>query len=564
MIAVDDSGNVHVVWTNGLTSDYYGPRHVYYNRWGPQFTRFAYDSGLQVDTFRRGGYVNLTLDREGYPLAAFHGVMTDSSGTAFHVALCRIGCDDITLLPNPRNGWLVWPKVVVDVNNHVHVLANRDDSFLGFNYEFYYAQGAPAPDSSFCEYTWQPVNGGSVLQSIDTLGVASYVIAASRTSPRVAMGWLRAYYRDPAADYQTEWKDVELSLSGDGGETWGPRLNITQFTPGDTACLAATHDTLHCNRDTLWAHADLSLLFDRTNGLHAAFTTTGYWTWASGHSQGRYSASEGLIWHWSEATGQFSLVADGWIAAAPNLPGAWQRMVCRPSLAVDPSNGYLYCSYARYDTAQVSEGGYFNSDVWISVSTDNGIAWSTGTNVTRTRPALIPTPSGECLSEREPTVAETVSDGALHLSYVLDRDAGAVSYSEGVATLNDFIYQRVPVDSIATTPLMPRYPLHWDSSGFLAAQKGSFIPHPSAFSLSAFPNPFNSTATLRFELPAASVVTVEVFDVLGRSVYRQNLGRMIAGEHRQRFDGSDLSSGVYFAALWTESATRVQKMMLLK
>ncbi|HEY3294144.1 MAG TPA: hypothetical protein VGL38_01765, partial [bacterium] len=58
-----------------------------------------------------------------------------------------------------------------------------------------------------------------------------------------------------------------------------------------------------------------------------------------------------------------------------------------------------------------------------------------------------------------------------------------------------------------------------------------FIPPPSSFILSCFPNPFNPTTTLSFTLPASSEVKLEVFDVLGRSVYQQNLGRLTAGEH---------------------------------
>ncbi|HEY3296140.1 MAG TPA: hypothetical protein VGL38_11945, partial [bacterium] len=54
---------------------------------------------------------------------------------------------------------------------------------------------------------------------------------------------------------------------------------------------------------------------------------------------------------------------------------------------------------------------------------------------------------------------------------------------------------------------------------------------PQSFSLSCFPNPFNPTTTLSFTLPASSEVKLEVFDVLGRSVYQQNLGRLTAGEH---------------------------------
>ncbi|HEY3296241.1 MAG TPA: T9SS type A sorting domain-containing protein [bacterium] len=92
----------------------------------------------------------------------------------------------------------------------------------------------------------------------------------------------------------------------------------------------------------------------------------------------------------------------------------------------------------------------------------------------------------------------------------------------------------------------------------------SFILPPSSFSLSCFPNPFNPTTTLSFTLPASSEVTLEVFDVLGRSVYQQNLGRMTAGEHQHRFDATTLSSGIYFAKLQSGESSQIRKLVLLR
>jgi hypothetical protein len=87
---------------------------------------------------------------------------------------------------------------------------------------------------------------------------------------------------------------------------------------------------------------------------------------------------------------------------------------------------------------------------------------------------------------------------------------------------------------------------------------------PQEFSLSAFPNPFNPTTALTFTLPSSSPVTLKVFDVLGRSVYQKDLGRMNAGEHRQMFDASAFSSGVYFARINTPKDSHIQKLLLLR
>ena len=88
-------------------------------------------------------------------------------------------------------------------------------------------------------------------------------------------------------------------------------------------------------------------------------------------------------------------------------------MVERPSLALDPSNGYLYCAYLRYDTSQVAEWVLQCRRVDIRFHGQRQ-SWSVGTNVTRTRPATIPAPARTESFQREPTLAERVTDGYLH------------------------------------------------------------------------------------------------------------------------------------------------------
>lgn len=61
-----------------------------------------------------------------------------------------------------------------------------------------------------------------------------------------------------------------------------------------------------------------------------------------------------------------------------------------------------------------------------------------------------------------------------------------------------------------------------------------------------YPNPFNSSTNLRFQLSYPSMVTIKVYDVLGREVSTILNEMKHPGEHRLRFDASDLPSGIYF------------------
>ena len=79
-----------------------------------------------------------------------------------------------------------------------------------------------------------------------------------------------------------------------------------------------------------------------------------------------------------------------------------------------------------------------------------------------------------------------------------------------------------------------------------------------------FPNPFNATTTIKFELPKSSQVTLSVHDILGREVSMLINQRMDAGFHEVKFDGSNLASGVYFYRLQSDSFVETKKLLLMK
>lgn len=90
---------------------------------------------------------------------------------------------------------------------------------------------------------------------------------------------------------------------------------------------------------------------------------------------------------------------------------------------------------------------------------------------------------------------------------------------------------------------------------------------PATFYLEQnFPNPFNPTTTLRFGLPDAEQVTLEVFDVSGRKVVtvESSKSSLQPGVHSLIFDGSNLSAGIYIARLTAGEHTASQKMVLVK
>jgi hypothetical protein len=80
-----------------------------------------------------------------------------------------------------------------------------------------------------------------------------------------------------------------------------------------------------------------------------------------------------------------------------------------------------------------------------------------------------------------------------------------------------------------------------------------------------YPNPFNPTTRLVFEVASAQPVRLAVYDVLGREVaVLVEASVYPVGRHEVVFDGGDLPSGVYFSRLEAGSFTQVRPMMLVK
>ncbi len=104
------------------------------------------------------------------------------------------------------------------------------------------------------------------------------------------------------------------------------------------------------------------------------------------------------------------------------------------------------------------------------------------------------------------------------------------------------------------------------------AERGESGNLPKAFVLYGnYPNPFNPSTTIRYGMPTTGVVTLKVYDVLGRSVAIMPLGLQEAGNHETHFNASRLNSGLYLyrlemtsTASKKHSGTMYGRMMIIK
>ena len=153
-------------------------------------------------------------------------------------------------------------------------------------------------------------------------------------------------------------------------------------------------------------------------------------------------------------------------------------------------------------------------------------------------------------------------EGSLNLSliymedYIYDENnllSSILEYGENYV----FFFKKLMDENIPTG----RSLLTWEGVPTSAEPLSS----PLSFRLdAAYPNPFNPSTVIPFQLTTASNVTIQVYDMLGRNVSTLVNEYKPAGEHTVRFDGSGLSSGVYMIRMVAPGLQQTRSVTLLK
>ena len=95
-------------------------------------------------------------------------------------------------------------------------------------------------------------------------------------------------------------------------------------------------------------------------------------------------------------------------------------------------------------------------------------------------------------------------------------------------------------------------------------QGGTNNSIPTTISLNNFPNPFNPTTNISYQLIENSRVSIKVYDILGRQVATLVDGNKTAGQYITVFDGSRYASGVYFVRMMVQGSSAQQIVKTLK
>jgi len=79
-----------------------------------------------------------------------------------------------------------------------------------------------------------------------------------------------------------------------------------------------------------------------------------------------------------------------------------------------------------------------------------------------------------------------------------------------------------------------------------------------------YPNPFNPSTTISFELQTPANVEFRVVDVMGRELTRINYGQKAAGNYQYQLNADNWASGVYFYTLRVNDQLQSRSMLLVK
>jgi predicted GH43/DUF377 family glycosyl hydrolase len=205
----------------------------------------------------------------------------------------------------------------------------------------------------------------------------------------------------------------------------------------------------------------------------------------------------------------------------PGASGQWDdKSVYQPNV-LRIGNAY-YMWYVGATTSGTSEA--------IGVATSsNGINWTKYAQ----NPVLVPS-SGAWDTEWTDVGSVVQSGNTLHMWYdAMDANLARIGHATSPLT----------IDGIA--------------------EGGPELPQTFRLEQN-YPNPFNPSTTIRYGLPQKSAVQLTVFNTLGQQVALLQNGEQEAGYHQVQFDGSGLSSGVYFYRLRAGDFMETKRLLLLR
>jgi hypothetical protein len=435
---------------------------------------------------------------------------------------------------------------VASIGDTVHVVWY--DNRSGGNYEIYYKRS---------------IDGG-ISWGTDTR-LTNNVYFSSDPSVAVSGSVVHVVWDD-----QRDGNDeIYYKHSTDGGTTWGADTRITfDSSLSRNPCVSASGLFVH----VVWNdYNTLDIFYKRSTDGGLSWGTATRFTNDSAPSWYPCVSVSGSIVHvaWQDGRSGYANIyykrsTDGginWGADTALTNNDTTIYLSTPSLSISGSFVHVVWTNTR-------DGGINHKS-----STNGGISWGLDTRVTN-NPAISYTPSVSVSGSIVHVVWSVNRDGNFEIYYNRSTDGG-VNWGTDTRLTNNSAVSSKPFVSVSGTAVHcvwmdnrdGNYEIYYkrDPTGNPIGIANINSEIPASYSLSQnFPNPFNPTTNIRYDLPKNGFVKLVVFDMLGREIETLVNEQQSAGTYEANWNASQFPSGVYFYKLITDNFTETKKMLMVK
>lgn len=362
-----------------------------------------------------------------------------------------------------------------------------------------------------------------------------------------------------------------LFVSGDEGATWARTglldANITLLQSSGSAIYAATSDSgvfMSTDYGATWLHGGTSLGYLNALAVSGSDIYGGVWDYAlTNNRSGIYRSTDSTSTWTKTDNGVTNLQLDA-LAASDSLvaAGCWgggDGLFVSTNYGADwspattnlPNDTIQALTILSLPSSKIVLASVWDEGVYRS--SDYGQTWHQANNgITDNRILSFAASDTGVLARGDSTLFISTDDGVTWtlinggLTGMTLAAAAMTEHHAVLATTDKGIYERslagiTEVNRSILSPVAERYKLRQN-----------------------YPNPFNPQTTITYDVRRQSRVKMIVYDVLGRKVATLVDGVRAPGEYSVNFDGSRLSSGVYFCRMDAGRFTATMKLMLLK
>ena len=407
----------------------------------------------------------------------------------------------------------IWPNVAVDKQDIIYVTACQQLAGIGW--------WTVSKNLGKTWSAWSDTLAGTYLGPLAWSGGGREVLVSRDNNVAVLTGsdnlQLLLYYE-----------------TVDDGKTW-KKDTVFEFLPGDSITPA---------NDSVAPYIWYSGVYDNDNVLHVAYTAIDT-TPGGGGGGPNGSGWRCQIRYWNNSTRTSSVVTSGWWAINPG-PGSNHATVAEAQIAIDRSNGFLYCTWTQADANNdISELSMMNNlELYVALSADNGVTWIYQQDMTNSHsPGAAP---GSCENDEWHSISETVGNDVLDVFYMNDKDAGSSVNDFTALTTNPMNYLKYVISPVAVNPVKN--------------------VSKNMLRVTMLPNPFRNRIEIRLadkNLAASKKARLSIFSTNGR------LLREASFKEKYLWNGTDASgqrlpAGIYLLEVNYNTMKYSSRIVLLK